>query len=787
MASETFSYTGSEQTWTVPSDVTEVTAKCYGAGGDTGGSSNVPGTGGYGEKTFDVSPGETLYIYVGGAASGNSGGWNGGGDGSSTSNENGGGGGGGSDVRQGGNTLSDRVTIAAGGGGAGGVYDNTYGDGGDGGGDSGQNGEIGDSSSSNAGEGGGGGTQSSGGPAGADDDGTVNATSGSLGSGGTGSSQDGRGGAGGGGGYYGGGGGGAGTNGGGGGGGGSSLGTTTTVGGGYDGNGEVVIEYTQDPNSPNNVSQTVNADDSITVSWDADLNAGTPDHYDIQISRDGSNYQSPSGGPSQVEHDGSTSYSATYNPNSDNSYQSQVGIDSSFRFRVRAENSASASAWEYTTRKNTTPIPPHNPTASRPDGTTVDLSWSNQSDVEDGTEVQYREDTGSGYGAWTTQTTTTAGSTTYSYAASADARYQFRLRTVAPDGKTSEWVYADYGNAGNVFFEDDFEDQNLTDWTTTSLADSQSGIQSGGQGDLGISGAAQGTYYVRLDGGDSITKNLGDLSGESDVLVKCYAATGSMDTNSEHTKIEWYDGAAWQNLRAFYWEYNRQGWVETTLVVPASYLSTDNRVRFRGHGAGGDHFAVDRVVVSDVADEYTTPADPSRLSLDASVEDEITASWTNNDAFGYPTTWRNNTLDGSRNNGTEHSSGTTSRTDGGLRDGERYEFQVEARVKQYRHGAVSQRFSSTGSLAAQATTILPAPTDLTVDLVGADSADVSWVDNHDYGDVRLEIKRSSSSTWSTDGTVSRNTEAYTYSSLLNGEEYDVRVYAQTEHTETRDQ
>jgi len=65
MASETFSYTGSLQTWDVPNSVTEATIRCWGAGGA---AADSPGeTGGYAEATVGVSEGETLYIRVGGA------------------------------------------------------------------------------------------------------------------------------------------------------------------------------------------------------------------------------------------------------------------------------------------------------------------------------------------------------------------------------------------------------------------------------------------------------------------------------------------------------------------------------------------------------------------------------------------------------------------------------------------------------------------------------------------------------------------------------------------------
>lgn len=122
----TFNYTGSAQTFTVPAGVSTVNIVAKGASGYTAGS-YAGGRGGSASGDLAVTPGETLYIYVGGAgtvAIGNQvvtgGGFNGGGNGMNNGNTSGvvGGGGGASDVRQGGSALTNRILVAAGGGGA---------------------------------------------------------------------------------------------------------------------------------------------------------------------------------------------------------------------------------------------------------------------------------------------------------------------------------------------------------------------------------------------------------------------------------------------------------------------------------------------------------------------------------------------------------------------------------------------------------------------------------------------------------------------------------------------
>lgn len=124
----TFLPTGTEQTFVVPPNVVSVHATAIGGrGGD--GTGNVGGLGGLGAiATADlaVTPGQTLYIEVGGngasATDGGAGGFNGGGS-SGFGFPSSGGGGGASDIRlapsAAGTSLGLRMLVAAGGGGAG--------------------------------------------------------------------------------------------------------------------------------------------------------------------------------------------------------------------------------------------------------------------------------------------------------------------------------------------------------------------------------------------------------------------------------------------------------------------------------------------------------------------------------------------------------------------------------------------------------------------------------------------------------------------------------------------
>lgn len=256
-----FTFTNGEECYEVSPGVTGINVVAIGGHGEAGGTAfgGASGSGANGARVslvVAVTPGQVLYVAVGGnglpgggdSTAGGAGGYNGGGAGAgddsfSGTDSSGGGGGGATDLRTcsrtapscpgGGSSLASRLLIAAGGGGGGGGLSSSAGGAGGGasalGTDGGNAGAV-----DSPGFGGGGGTASAGGGAGARGSGCAlgpDATAGSLGLAGDGGYQR-TGGGGGGGGLFGGGGGGGGcggsSGGAGGGGGGSSFGPQGT-------------------------------------------------------------------------------------------------------------------------------------------------------------------------------------------------------------------------------------------------------------------------------------------------------------------------------------------------------------------------------------------------------------------------------------------------------------------------------------------------------------------------------------------------------------------------------
>lgn len=124
MATSTFNYTGHMQTYVVPGGVTSLNITASGASGGAGDG----GSGGLGGTTtaiLNVTPGQTIYVFVGGQGNnsidvgggGTALGFNGGGTLDSAAAISAGGGGGSTDIRIGGTDPFSRVLVAGGGGG----------------------------------------------------------------------------------------------------------------------------------------------------------------------------------------------------------------------------------------------------------------------------------------------------------------------------------------------------------------------------------------------------------------------------------------------------------------------------------------------------------------------------------------------------------------------------------------------------------------------------------------------------------------------------------------------
>jgi hypothetical protein len=597
------------------------------------------------------------------------------------------------------------------------------------------------------------------------------------------------------------------------------------------------------PTPPSNITTTVNADDEIQISWDFDptwfgfsgtdgtlggfndgrwYSSASVDHFEIQLTRNGYGWVSPAGGPQTVSHDGSTSYSATFGPedsggDSKNFYGS-VGANSMFRFRVRAVNSDGSSSWAAGPKVYTTPIPPSDVYVTRPSANEIRLHATTSAEYVSGFTVRYREDTGSGYSGWTkfdwinaasetddgTDPTVTGNSwsktftvgETYhdnwgSESIQEDARYQFRIETTTTTPNRDIWaidsdiLVTDYGNSGNVFFEDDFSSGDASDWDSNSIQ--TGGVTSTLHSDFsnGNQSPQLGGYAVEMGDAGFLVKNLGDLSGESDVHVRVKAQVASNDTASEDGELWWYDGSGWQRLKTWNWELDGQGWMEYHAEVPDSYLNTDNRVRIGRDGGGGtDWVAFDEIIVSDNLHEYTKPTTATNLTLSTSTIREIGATWTNNASFGDTTRLEYRKSSGSSLIDNGYLSGDAeSDTITGLDDGEEYYVEVDVFIRQYRRNVKESFWHNSPKPSATVITVHPSPSNPSASAASDNSISLGWVDETNNEDgFRVYYREVGASSWTQYSSLSSNIESETIGSLNQDTEYEFKIESYTEHS-----
>jgi hypothetical protein len=170
--------------------------------------------------------------------------------------------------------------------------------------------------------------------------------------------------------------------------------------------------------------------------------------------------------------------------------------------------------------------------------------------------------------------------------------------------------------------------------------------------------------------------------------------------------------------------------------------------------------------------------DASGLELDASVEDELTATWTDVLNNGeYHLELRDDQPDGSGAYQDEATVGeaTASHTITGLLDGEQYSVRLRTQTA-YKTGAW---------LAAEDITKMPAPDGLSFTNVAETSLTATWNDNADFdGSYQIYRARAAWDTTITDdrwlvGTVADTTESYDDADVVPGTEYEYLVRAQT--------
>jgi subtilisin family serine protease len=111
-----------------------------------------------------------------------------------------------------------------------------------------------------------------------------------------------------------------------------------------------------------------------------------------------------------------------------------------YQFKLRATNGSGDSSWVVAIK--TTPAPPAAPTnlaAVSPNGTKINLTWTDNANNETGFDLWRRQKNGAVWSGWTTQTLAANKTSQTVTGLTAGKKYQFKLRATNASG-TSSWL-----------------------------------------------------------------------------------------------------------------------------------------------------------------------------------------------------------------------------------------------------------------------------------------------------------------------------------------------------------
>lgn len=339
----------------------------------------------------------------------------------------------------------------------------------------------------------------------------------------------------------------------------------------------------------------------------------------------------------------------------------------------------------------------------------VPLTWSNNTSILTGIDVQFRE---SGASTWQTFSSLGGAATGETVTGlAAETAYEFRLVATADHGSTATaLITATTAPPAPTF--DTLSVQNgdelVADWTDNA--------------------SAEDGYRVLLstDGGSAFTNDSGDLAADTTT----YISAPKLDGVTFTAKVRVFNGGGTTD----------SGTKQATTVLP------------------------------DVA-----ASDPN---LDTGVEDEITATWTDQIDNGQYRIQHKATTAATYTDDGIVGQDTTSLTIGGLPDGQAFDVRVRSETDD-----VTGTYRTT-----TATTLLPSPTALGTANESPTQIDVTWADNADNEDeYRVERRRQYDDgfgPWDELATLAANTTSYTDGTVVPDTTYEYRVIAVTEDAES---
>ncbi len=400
------------------------------------------------------------------------------------------------------------------------------------------------------------------------------------------------------------------------------------------------------PTGPSNLAATSSSSTTINLTWKDNSNNETG--FKVERSTDGTNF-------TQITLTGENAISYG---------DSGLVPNTTYYYRVRATNELGDSTYSNTATINLPPLPPVAPSsliAKAKSPTEIDLSWTDNSNNEDGFEIMRYTASGGWTVIFTTGPNVTAYNDTGLTPSANDYSYRYRVRAKNAGG------YSDYSNeyssltlptapinlTASAASYGTYGSINLT-WQNTSI--NQSGFtieRKSGSGTYAQIGTAA-TNETSYSDNQSLTNNATytyrvratNISGNSDYSNEASATTPDnppqAPTNlvataisSSAIKLIWTDNS--NNETNFVIERSTDGTNFTQIAVPAANVTAymDNglppytgytyRVRARNAGGWSDYSNTVSATTS-----YIPPLAPTNLQATTTSSGVVNLTWTDN-------------------------------------------------------------------------------------------------------------------------------------------------------------
>jgi len=442
------------------------------------------------------------------------------------------------------------------------------------------------------------------------------------------------------------------------------------------------------------------------------------------------------------------------------------------------------------------PTAPSNTSWTTQNGDDADVTWDDNSSNEDGFHIDRYHD-----GSWSRVADVGANTTSWNETNLLDGEeYRYRVRAYNSSGPSS-WDYSEHHTTSlpapsNGTLTIDTPTSGTAEWTDNSDNENEFRVQveeDGSWSEDSTPGADTESATVTF--AESADQLRVRVRAETEHTESGWTYSSTYSTNVSGLSVDatrdseidllWNDVDQEDEVRV----YRAESSGSTTSDYSDVGGVTDGLNTFTDTGLENGEKYYYRVVavyggekgtLSGETNGVTTLPAATWNTIDTGTEDELSLDWSKEDDSPDGDWEVLRSTDGSSGSvvATVSDLSRSSYTDTGLKDGEKYYYTVRRNTDH----------ASADSAQNNAITVLPAPTSLTVDAVTGDQADLSWTPNHNYGDQRVEVKPTDTSTWQDDsGALSLSTTSYTTTNLLDGEKYDLRVLAVTEHTTTEDQ